>query len=39
MSPDPNAQAYVLATAFLTSFFFAMGAWVPALLLLRWLLL
>jgi hypothetical protein len=32
---DPNTHAYVLATAFFTSIFFALGAWLPVGLLLR----
>jgi hypothetical protein len=36
---DPNTRAFVLATAFFTSLFFALAAWIPAGLLLRSLLL
>lgn len=36
---DPNTHAFVLATAFFTSLFFALAAWIPLLLLLRSLLL
>jgi hypothetical protein len=32
---DPNTHAYVVATAVLTSMFFALGAWLPVGLLLR----
>jgi hypothetical protein len=35
---DPNIRAYVVATAFFTSVFFALAAWVPVGLVLRWLL-
>jgi hypothetical protein len=35
---DPNTHAFVLATAFVTSLTFALGAWIPVLLALRWLL-
>jgi hypothetical protein len=35
---NPNTHAYVLATAFFTSVFFALGAWLPVGLLLRALL-
>jgi hypothetical protein len=38
MSADPNVKAFLIATAFLTAFFFAIGVYIPALLLLRWLL-
>jgi hypothetical protein len=38
MSLDPNTERFVLATAFFTSLFFALGAWAPAGLLLRWLI-
>jgi hypothetical protein len=37
MQLDPNTMGWVYATAFLTSFFFAIGAFIPAALLLRWL--
>lgn len=36
---DPNTHAFVLATAFFTSIFFALAAWIPAGLLLRWFLI
>lgn len=36
---DPNTHAIVLATAFFTSLFFALAAWIPVGLLLRWILL
>jgi hypothetical protein len=32
---DPNTHAFVLATAFFTSIFFALAAWLPAALFLR----
>jgi hypothetical protein len=32
---DPNTRAFVLATAFFTSLFFALGAWLPSMLALR----
>jgi hypothetical protein len=32
---DPNTHAYVLMTAFFTSLFFALAAWLPLGLLLR----
>jgi hypothetical protein len=35
---DPVTHAFVLATAFVTSLMFALGALLPVLLLLRWLL-
>jgi hypothetical protein len=38
MQLDPNTMGWVYATAFLTSLFFAIGAFIPAALLLRWLL-
>ena len=38
MNLDPNTHAFVLATAFFTSLFFALAAWLPAALLLRHLL-
>jgi hypothetical protein len=37
MQHDPNTMGWVYATAFLTSLFFAIGAFIPAALLLRWL--
>jgi hypothetical protein len=36
---DPKMRAYVLWTAFLTSLFFALAAWLPVGLALRSLLL
>ncbi len=36
---DPNTHAYVLGTAFFTSLFFALAAWLPVGLLLRSILL
>ena len=36
---DPNTHAYVLGTAFFTSLFFALAAWLPIGLALRGLLL
>jgi hypothetical protein len=36
---DPNTHAYVLGTAFFTSLFFALAAWLPIALALRALLL
>ena len=35
MTLDPNTHAFVLATAFFTSLFFALAAWLPVALLLR----
>jgi len=35
---DPNTHAYVLATAFFTSVFFALAAWLPLGMLLRMIL-
>jgi hypothetical protein len=35
---DPTTHAFVLATAFFTSLFFALAAWLPVGLLLRKLL-
>ncbi len=35
---DPNTHAFVLATAFFTSLLFALAAWLPCVLLLRYLL-
>jgi hypothetical protein len=37
MRMDPNTASFVYATAFLTAFFFAIGAFIPAALVLRWL--
>jgi hypothetical protein len=37
MQLDPNTHAFVLATAFFTSLFFAIGAFLPVALLLHWL--
>jgi hypothetical protein len=37
MRMDPNTASFVYATAFLTSLFFAIGAFIPAALVLRWL--
>jgi hypothetical protein len=36
---DPNLERFVLATAFFTALFFALGAWAPVGLLLRHLLI
>jgi hypothetical protein len=36
---DPNTHAYVLGTAFFTSIFFALAAWLPVGLVLRKILL
>jgi hypothetical protein len=38
MRLDPNTHAFVLGTAFFTCLTFALGMWIPALLVLRWLL-
>ncbi len=38
MNLDPNTHAFVLATAFFTSLFFALAAWLPLLLMLQRLL-
>ena len=38
MKLDPNTHGFVLATALFTSLFFAIGAWIPVLLLLRWVI-
>jgi len=35
---DPNTHAYVVATAFFTSVFFALAAWLPVAMLLRMIL-
>ena len=35
VSMDPNTNAFVLATAFFTSLFFALGAWLPVGLVLH----
>jgi hypothetical protein len=35
---DPNTHAFVLATAFFTSLLFALAAWLPAVLLFRYVL-
>jgi len=35
---DPRTEGFVRATAFLTSLFFALGAWAPIGLAVRWLL-
>jgi len=32
---DPNTHAFVLATAFFTSIFFALAAWLPVALVLH----
>jgi hypothetical protein len=32
---DPNMDRFVLATAFFTALFFALGAWAPVGLILR----
>jgi hypothetical protein len=37
MRLDPNTVGFVYVTAFLTSLFFAIGALIPAALVLRWL--
>ena len=37
MRMDPNTAGFVYATAFLTAFFFAVGTFVPTLLVLHWL--
>jgi hypothetical protein len=37
MRMDPNTAGFVYATAFLTSVFFAIGAFIPAALVLHWL--
>jgi hypothetical protein len=39
MALDPNMERFVVATAFITSLFFAIGAWAPVGLALRWLLM
>ena len=38
VSLDPNTHTFVLATAFFTSIFFAIAAFIPAAFLLRFLL-
>jgi hypothetical protein len=38
MRLDPNTHAFVLGTAFMTSLTFALAAWLPVALVLRWLL-
>ena len=35
---DPNTHAYVVATAFFTSVFSALAAWLPIAMLLRMIL-
>jgi hypothetical protein len=35
---DPITHAFVLATAFFTCLFFAIAAWLPVGLFLRWIL-
>ena len=35
---DPNTHAYVVATAFFTSVFFALAAWLPIAMLLHLIL-
>ena len=35
---DPNTHAYVVATAFFTSLFFALAAWLPIAMLLHMIL-
>jgi hypothetical protein len=32
---DPKTHAFMLATAFFTSLFFALGTWLPLLIVLR----
>ena len=38
MNMDPSTHTFVLATAFFTSIFFALAAWLPVAFLLRSLL-
>jgi hypothetical protein len=38
MSLDPRSEHFIRATAFFTALFFALGAWAPIGLLMRWLL-
>lgn len=35
---DPHMRGFVFATAFVTSLMFALAAWIPVGLALRWLL-
>jgi len=39
VSMDPNTHAFVLATAFFTSLFFALAAWLPVALVFHHFLL
>jgi hypothetical protein len=34
---DPNTMSFIYATAFMTSICFAIGAFIPSALVLRWL--
>jgi hypothetical protein len=38
MTPDPRINSFLAALAMFTAVFFALAAWIPAGLVLRWLL-
>jgi hypothetical protein len=38
MGPDPHARTFLVVAALFASLYFALAAWIPAGLLLRWLL-
>jgi hypothetical protein len=38
MAPDPWINSFISAVALFTSVFFALAAWIPVGLVLRWLL-
>jgi hypothetical protein len=38
MGPDPHARTFLVVAALFASLFFALAAWVPVGLLVRWLL-
>ena len=38
MSPDPRINSFLLAVAMFTAAFFALTAWIPVGLTIRWLL-
>jgi hypothetical protein len=39
MGPDPHARTFLFIAALFASLFFALAAWIPAGLLLRWILI
>jgi hypothetical protein len=39
MTPDPRINSFLAALAMFTAVFFALAAWIPAGLVLRWLLI